>query len=422
MANEPFKRSLGLAALVALGLNSVIGTGIFLTPGPVAAHLGGWGVLAFAAGGLLCLAIALCFAEMAALVPETGGAYAYALATFGPLTGFLVGWVIWLSAVMGWASVAVPLAEELARLWHPELQRLLVVVIVVGLGALNWRGAQVGAWSNLSLALLKMGPLLLFLGWCLPRLRPPAFEARPGSDWLTGGLLILYTFSGFEEIPVPAGETDDPQRTIPRALALVLGIATVVYMVAQAAVTSLGGAGSDDALRQVTGGTPWLLFLLTAASLFCMASVNASIAFTGPRSLWALTHARVAWLSHLHPVFRTPSRAILVTVAATLAMALTNGFERLAALSVLASLLQYVPTVLAVLVWRRRAPELRPAFRVPGGPVIPLVALLVCALLLLTSDRASLLGALEALGLGLVLYAVRTSASLPAPSPPESPP
>jgi amino acid transporter len=401
VAQPSFRRALGLLTLTALGLNSVIGTGIFLTPGSLAATLNGWSILAFGLGGLLCYAIALCFAEMAARVPETGGAYAYARTTFGPLPGFLVGWVIWLSSVLGWAAVAAALAGQLHDRFGGSIQVLLLLV-VVGLSVLNGLGARAGAMSNAVLAAVKFIPLAVFVGWTVGRLRPISFHAT--SDWATGALYILYTFSGFEEIPVPAGEVEDPQRTIPRALAWVLSLATVVYMVIQAVVCGMGQAGSAAPLTDAAAGVPWLAAVVAGASLISMASVNASIAFTGPRSLWALAHERWRWVGLLHPRLATPVRAIGVTATLTLALAWNNTVDKLMALSALASLLQYLPTVVAVMVWRRRTATARPAFLIPGGYAVPILALGVCLVLLANCSGSDILGAAEALLVGLVLY------------------
>ncbi|MHB2017668.1 MAG: APC family permease [Candidatus Xenobia bacterium] len=387
---------LRLFDLTCLGLNSVIGSGVFLTPGAIAALLFGWSVPAFLVGAVLCYAIALCFAEMAALMPVTGGAYTYARQTFGDFVGFLVGWVIWLSGILGWAAVAVGLADAM-----PGPGAAWIVGAVVILSALNARGAREGAGSNNLLAMAKLLPLGVFVLWSLPRLHVTLARLPDGNhNVLAGVLLILYTYSGFEDIPVPATDVIEPQRTIPRALGLVLLISAVLYMLIQAGACSLG---VHDQLREAAQGVPWLMWLIGIGAAISLASVNASIAFTSPRSLWAL--ARDGFLpeplARLHPRFGTPWNAILVNATATLLMVvLSNQFAVLATLSVLASLLQYIPTALAVIVWQRRAKER--VFRAPW--LAPWVALAVCGVLLKTTDLPYLLGAGIALAIGMLVY------------------
>ncbi|MBI3892311.1 MAG: amino acid permease [Candidatus Wallbacteria bacterium] len=418
-ASSGLHRELGLFDLTCLGLNAVIGSGVFLSPGLIAAKLGGAGAAAFVAGGLLCFAIALCFAEMAGMVPVNGAACVYAREAFGPFVGFLVGWVMWLSGLLGWAAVAVGfggLVEQhvaaAAKAWgHPlhgsgNLSTAVVCAIVVGLAVANLRGVRQGAASNNALAMLKLAPLGVFALWALP-----AVDSRslPGfgpaaTDWMGGFLLVLYTFSGFEEVPVPAGETRDAQRTVPRALALVLLVSTVLYVVVQAAVTSLGVAGTETPLEDAVRGHGLLAAIVTAGAIASFASVNASVAFTAPRSLWVLAADgwMPLWLARLDPATGVPTRAVVVTSSVTLGLCLTGTFETLAVLSVLASLLQYLPTIVGVLVLRRTRPEAPRPVLIPGGAAIPATALVVCLFLLVTSERSYLLGALGALALGVI--------------------
>ncbi|MBI4866392.1 MAG: amino acid permease [Candidatus Wallbacteria bacterium] len=422
------QRRLGLFDLICLGLNSVIGSGIFLSPGLIAGKLGSLAAAAFAAGGVLCLAIAYCFAEMASMFPRNGGACAYAREAFGPFTGFLVGWVMWLSCLVGGAAVAVSFGEMLARRLSglaaavglpldatPAMATTLACAVIVILAMVNLRGARHGAASNNGLALLKLAPLSFFALWALPEIDEKAIPGlgTPGVDLLGGLLLVLYTFSGFEEIPVPAGETRDAEQNVPQALGAVLVLATGFYVVIQAAVVSLGGAGSATPLEDAASGSRLLSLVVAASSLAALASVNASIAFTGPRSLWVL--AADGWmpaaLARLSAGTGAPRAAVFVTSGLTLALCASGTFETLAVLSVLASLLQYLPTILGVLVLRRTRPDLPRPVRIPYGNLIPVTALAVCLLLLSTSHRSYLVGAAVALAIGAAVGAPRLLAS-----------
>ncbi|MBI3924156.1 MAG: amino acid permease [Armatimonadetes bacterium] len=404
------KRRLGLLDLSCLGLNCVIGSGIFLTPGVIASELGPAGPAFFFLGGALCFLIALCFAEMASMVASTGGAYVYAVRAFGPRVGFMVGWVMWISGLIGGASVAVGFGEVVSELGYGENAIVPTAIITVALLALlNFLGTRVGALSNDLLAILKMAPLAVFALWGAIRVDPGAVMGMPTGDVLSGFLFILYAFSGFEWIPIPAGEVEEPQKNVPRALAIVLGTATLLYVMVQACVESLGLAGSKAPVADAAAAVPALLMAVTVGSVASLASVNAGIAFTCPRSLWALS--RDGWtpefLARLHPRFGSPSAAIGVSAGLTLLLVQTGSFAILVHVSVLVSLLQYLATILSMVWLRWKEPDAERRFRVPGGLIVPSVAFLVCGLLLVTSQAKFILGIGCALLVGAVFAWLR---------------
>lgn len=369
---------------------------------------------------MLCFAIALCFAEMAALVPANGAACAYAREAFGPFSGFLVGWVMWLSALVGGASVAVAFgslatepiqaAAEMAGLGPLPPATIALgasTLLILVLAAANSRGASQGAASNNLLSMLKLVPLAAFVVWALPRVRLDALAGpvTTSPEPLAGFLLVLYTFSGFEDVPVPAGETRGAGRTVPLALALVLAFSTLLYVAIQAEVGSMGLAGSETPLSGAARGHGWMASLIGAGALASVASVNAAIVFTGPRSLWVLAADGwvPGWLAALHPVTGVPLACLVLTTGLTLALVWSGTFETLAVLAVLASLVQYLTAILAVMWLRVRQPERPRPVRIPGGQLIPGAALLVCLLLLVTSDLQYLAGSGAAIALGAIL-------------------
>lgn len=398
-------KTLGWLDLACLGLNGVIGSGIVASPGFIAHDLGSLGPVAFAVGGLLCLIVALCFAEMAGLYPSTGGAYVYARAVLGRFPGFLVGWTMWLSAVLGWSAVAALLADLLDG--GPAAAAATVLV----LSGVNALGARPAAGLNNLVTVVKLVGLGAFVLWSVPRLQAQAFVPghAPPHDLVAGFLMVLYTFSGFEEVPVPAGEVRHPQRAVPVAFVTVIAVATLLYVLIQGAAGSLGLAGQERPLEVAMAGHPGLLSLMTLTGLALVAGVNASIAFTGPRTLWALARdgELPAWLVPLHPTFGSPLRCIVVTGALVAALVLVVPFKTLALLSVMASLLQYIPTLVAMLVLRIREPRRERPFRLPGGEVLALVGLAVCLFLLSQASWWDHACTGAALAVGAALYFVR---------------
>lgn len=408
-------------------MNGVVGAGIFLLPGRIANLAGGWSWAVYVGCASLCFLVALCFAEMGSRYGSTGGAYRYARGAFGPFWGFLVGWIVWLSAVLGWASVSVGLADLLTGLGvsaisGPFGRATFVAVLAGSLAALNARGARVGALTNTMFSVLKLVPLALFvvIGAAHANASPfslPAACSGPG-DLQSLLLWSLFLYSGFEEVTVPAGETVDPQHTVPRALFVVLGSATVVYilvqLVAQAVFPALGAserAPLADAAQALLGSRG--LALIGVGSVVSLLGTNASIAFTGPRSLYALAEDGFvpARLAQLDARFHAPRTAIALTAGLVIALPLIDTLHlqsftlgRLLKMSALASLLQYIATCAATIAMRRLSDAPPARFRAPGGAMLPWAALALVVGLFCMADLQDKLATLVGVALGLPLW------------------
>lgn len=386
MGNSDYspQRRLGLFDFLCLGWNCVIGSGIFLTQGDIAKQVGPYGPLMFLVGGLCCLPVALCFAQLAQRFHGTGGSSLYAREAFGPRAGFLVGWVMWLSGLIGLSSVAVGLAEYLHH------GQALACAIVGLLALVNLLGTRSGALSNNLLAVIKLGPLLVAAAAGL--LHPmqtlwPATAPSGPYNFKLGLLLVLYTYSGFEEIVLAAGEAKNPEKTVPRATIIVLVSSALVYTLLQ------GVAGSAVADHPLEAALPWLAPALVWAALASLASVNASIAFTTPRSLWTL--AQQGWMpSRLLKLHHgAPTLSILISSGLTMSLILSKNLQALIALSVLAALLQHLAASLAC--WQLGLSRL-----------VPALAIGTCLLLLCTSEPDHLMGMGASLLVGTVISAL----------------
>ena len=204
---------LGLFSVVAVGVNTIVGSGIFRLPAELARDLGPASLVAFAVGALLCAAVALAFAEAGGMFERGGGAYVYARAAFGPGVGFAVGWSAWVATVLTLATVAVAVPGQLAELWPaaggPVAAKAIAVVLVVALGAVNLIGLRPAAFATNVFALAKVVPLLLFVAvgvffvdWGNLAPLAPRGWGRTGPALL----VVFFALSGFEAAAVPAGE------------------------------------------------------------------------------------------------------------------------------------------------------------------------------------------------------------------------
>lgn len=408
------RRELSKWDLTALGVNQVLGGAVFLMPALVAAQLGHWSIWAVGAVGVLAMCVALCFAEAGSRFDGTGGAALYVHKAFGRFAGFEVGWMLWVTRTTSWASVINGLTDALGYYW-PVLRagaprQMMIVGIVLTLMAINIRGIKQSAWTVNALTVGKLVPLTLFILLGLPHVAWGTLA--PGEPLLSHALAapalyLIFAYGGYEVVPVPAGETKDPQRAVPFAMIMTILVAGTVMTLAQlVAVGTLPGlAQSKTALADsalVTMGA-WGALLMTAGAAVSMTGQNMGSALSGSRNLYGLAEQGdlPALFGRLHPRFGTPVVAIVVTSVLTIALALSGTFASMASVSAVARLVVYVGTAAAVLALRRAG---RAPFTVPGGPLVPVAALAVCVTILFGATAAQREAGAIALAVGAVLF------------------
>jgi len=414
------ERSLGRWDLTAIGVNQVIGTAVFLMPAQIAGLVGAWGPLAVLAGGLATLVVGLCFAEAGSRFEGTGGAYLYTRAAFGRFTSFEVGWLAWFTRCSSQAAVTAGLTLAVGR-YVPVLatgwgRAGLVATATFVFGAVTWQGIRQSAWVVNALTIGKLLPLAIFLATGLAWVSPSRLPALPPlgvDDALSAGLMLIFLYGGFEVVGVPAGEARDPRRHVPFALVATIAVVTVLFSVSQLVATATlpGLARSATPLAdaaQVTLGASGALFI-TAGSLLAMAGNIAGQVLSGSRFLYALGEQGdlPRWFAFVHPRRHTPTHAVLFTSVVALALALTGSFAALAALAAVARLLVYAGTCGATLALRspRWSGRAGPAtFTVPGGPLVPVLGVVVSLGVGAGATRAQLTAGLAFLALGAVLF------------------
>lgn len=413
-------RALGRWDLTAIGINQVIGSAIFLMPSQVAAQVGNWGPLAFLLAGLASLLVALCFAEVSSRFDKTGGPYLYTRAAFGRLAGFEVGWMLWFTRAASHASVVNGVALAVG-FYLPSVTRglgraSLITTLLVFLAVINVRGIRISSVFVNLVTLAKLLPLGIFIvvGLFFVDLhRLTEVPTVTVNEAATAALLLIFTFGGYDVVPVPAGEASDPRRHVPFAL-----VATIVSVTAIMTLGQIVAAGTLPGLAQ--SSTPLadasLLFLGAGGAL--MIGLGSVISMTGNNMGQILSGSRVLFalaengdlppvLARIHPRYRTPANAILFTSAVALVLALSGSFAKLAVVSAVARLVAYIGACASTLALRRLSFEGRvlPAtFVIPFGPVVPLAAIAVSLAILLGATRDQLFwGAVALLG-GAILF------------------
>lgn len=407
-------RAVGFWGLVAMCINAVVGSGVFLLPSETFRILGPfslWAPLLFA---LPVFILVLCFAEAASHFDEPGGAYLYTRTAFGDFLGFETGWMNWLARISSLAALTNGLILALGRVWPAALEtgpRAALILGTIGaLAAVHIIGIKYGAATIYFLTAAKLFPLLLFVAvalFLLPSNPIPASMALPGreTNWGEAALFMLFAYAGFENLGVPAGEYRNPRRHLPVALLVgVLAIATVYALTqfaSMAALPNLEGTGTPvaDAAGVVLG--PFGIWLITIGAMISMLGTNSGTMLEGSRMLYAISRGRRFFngVGSVHSRFHTPVTAIVIHALAATVLALGGTFAKLAVLSAVARLATYLFTCLAVPRLRR----LSEGFRTPGL-WIPILGSLISLLIVVTLRREHLLAAVLALAVGALLW------------------
>ncbi|GAA0116426.1 APC family permease [Clostridium senegalense] len=414
------KKKIGFWSIVLLGINSIIGSGIFLLPNQAMELIGpaSLGVILF--DMLLVVSIALCFAEVGGMFSKNGGPYVYAKEAFGSFVGFEVGFMKWAIGIIAWATMAVGFVTALSAVWPAAgegmMKNIIIIVILGGLGIINILGVSISKILNNIITVGKLVPLFIFIAVGIFFIKGANFTpVFPGGVYQGGSfgaaaLLIFYAFTGFESIAVAAEDMENPEKNIPKAIITVMIIVSVVYLLIQA--VSIGILGEQLALTKTPVADASAVFLgswggilVTAGTLISIGGINIAASFITPRTAVALAEdGLLPKCLNKYNKKGTPYIAIIVTVALTIPVALSGSFTKLAAISVVSRFAQYVPTCLSVLVLRKKRPDLKSSFRIPLGPVIPILAVVVSGWLLVQSSMEKILWGLGGLIIGVPIY------------------
>ena len=410
---QSLPRRIGVGGALMLAFNGAIGASIFALPATLAADFGTSAPWLFPLVGLASLLIAIPFSRSVAAFPESGGPATYGR-VFGSLAGFELGWIYYVARATAFAANLNVLISYLSRWWAGAedglLRILLMLAATAGLAFINIRGISPAMRVLGGITLLKTVPLiaaavatLIIAGVPAPGPLPPLTEVEAGV------LIVFYAFVGFENAAVTAGETRDPQRTLPRALLGTIGSVALLYFVVQLAFVSFFPNGLEEgadtpllALGERLIGPVGALILGLAAIFSLAGNLHANIAAT-PRLTFAMAERRElpAWLARVHPRFATPAASILFFGALVAALAISGSFVWLAVVSTLARMIVYAVTILSL----PRAPG-RPARLSASHWAIAGVGVLICVLVAAQADQKAWLTLAALAGAGLLLYLV----------------
>ncbi len=389
---EPeLRRAISKTGYSAMTLNGVIGAGIFGLPAVAAAKTGAFSPWLFIIAGTLIFTVVLSFARASSMFRHTGGVVLYASQAFGPFAGFQAGWLAYLGRATSMGANTNLLLTYASWFWAPLADSLVksiaMSILIMGLTWLNVCGVRNSIGIIYVFTVLKLLPISLLILFGLGHIDLQMLGAAdlPEFGALSEAVLIvLYAYVGFEGTVVAAGEGHRPRRDLPMAMINTILFTGLIYVLVQlVAVSSLPGlASSPAALADVAvvlfgpaGAT-----LLTLGAVFSIGGNLQSTFMSAPRMTYALARdgSLPSWLARVHHGYQTPHVSLWVYGAICLALALSGSFVWLAVMSTLARLLTYMICIAALPRLEKTCEPVEGQFRLPGGLLIPAVAMLLC--------------------------------------------
>ena len=386
------RRNIGVAGAIFIAFNSVVGAGIFGVPGKLFELLGAYSPLAFIVFGLLFLPIVASFAALARRFQSTGGPSLYVAEAFGSTAAYYTGWIDYISrATVGAANCNVLLfyIAALASMQLTGITKALLIVLIYGSIALvNVIGVGRAIGALRWFTLLKIAPLIMLALYGLAK--GGANFSIPFSDSKFDGvgaavLLVFYAFIGFESANLPGGETKEPRRTIGIGMIAVFCMAIALYTIIQLSyVLVVGDADQTDAplahMAQLLIG-PAGLAVITSVAVFSITGNLIVNALGGPRISFALARqsSLPEWFANVSDRFHTPQNSIAFFTGLVIVLAISGTFVWLAVAGILARLLVYVMSIIALLKLqqdRKLANDDKAKEQV--SILTPLLAILVC--------------------------------------------
>jgi APA family basic amino acid/polyamine antiporter len=427
------KRSLGMWSLTALGIGAIIGVGVFVLTGIAAATQAGPAVaLSFIIAGIASGTAALCYAEFASMIPVAGSAYTYGYAVLGEIFAWIIGWDLlieyslvvavvaiglagYVNALLTGVGVHVPAAIAGAPGTGPgHVVDLFAIVICLFIAWLLTQGVEEGARFNSIVVAIKLAIVIFTIVF-------GAFFVHP-SNWtpfapfgfagiMGGAALVFFAVFGYDAMSTAAEEARHPQRDVPIAILLSLGIAMTLYVLISLVLTGMVSYKSLNNAAPVANaflalGHPIMATIISLGAVAGITSVLFAFMLAAARIWFSLGRDGLlpAWFAQTHPIHKTPYRPTWIIGVVTAAIAGFTPIALVAELVNIGTLSAFIIVCASIILLRRSRPELKRGFRTPGVPIVPLIGIAFSAWLIASLQPLTWVRFVIWMAIGLIIY------------------
>ncbi|GIP21877.1 amino acid permease [Paenibacillus sp. J22TS3] len=427
------KKELGAFDLTMLGIGCVVGTGIFVMTGVAAAqHAGPALILSFIIAGLVCSFCALCYAELASMVPVSGSAYTYSYATFGEIIAWILGWDLILEygfaasmVASGWSGYfqgllsgfGIHLPHAITSAFNADKGTLIdlpAVIIALLLTFLVSRGAKESTRINTIMVVLKIAVIVLFLVVGVFYVKPAnwtPFMPFGFGGVITGAATAFIAYIGFDVVATAAEEVRNPQKDLPKGIIASLIVCALLYVLVTAVLTGIVPYHLLDVKNPVAFAIQfihqnWIAGFISLGAIVGITTVLFVLLYGQTRLVYAMGRDGLLpkRLSKLNPKTKAPTVSTWVTGIVVAFFAGVLPLDRLSDLVSIGTLFAFVSVAIGIIILRKTQPDLKRSFRVPWVPVIPLLAILCCGYLLFSLPLVTWEAFLVWMVIGLIIY------------------
>jgi APA family basic amino acid/polyamine antiporter len=447
------KKALSATSLVTLGIGAIIGTGIFVLTGTVAANNAGPAlVISFLVSAVGCVFAGLCYAEFASMIPISGSAYTYAYATLGEFIAWIIGWDLILEYLFASSTVAVGWSGYMVSFLHDyginipahmcnaplnfikgegwiltgSIINFPAVFIIALLSTLLVIGIKESAGFNSIIVAIKIVVILLFIGFGISFIEPanwkPFVPPNTGefghfgiSGILRGAAVIFFAYIGFDAVSTAAQEARNPQRDMPIGILGSLLVCTLLYVLVSAVLTGIVPytdlnvpAPLALAIDRTGSALLWLRPLIKIGAIAGLSSVILVMLLGQPRIFYTMATDGLLpkSFSRLHPKFRTPHITTILTGSVACIIAGLLPINILSELVSIGTLFAFTIVCISIIVLRKKRPDLNRPFRTPFVPWVPLLGAVICIAQMMSLPWETWERLIIWMALGLVIYFV----------------